>query len=310
LSRLRVACKRLYVAPKSPTFSNDMARRRDMLRNTMAIIRKSAAPPPVISLNSIPSEFDILCRDHGGPLEIRPAPRETLAWASRQFFFDQAWSTFREWEPDRTKAMRIWPWVAFAAELYRFERSEKVKYVDEPTPNDVKALLASIGKDANSLCDKLIKLETLAHRLDDREAPDRRRHISWLYELIAQNLLSVRPYVDEAPAVTLAAHFAMRHFCLNLINVEVAASGAEQELSPKLLKRQRSQDDRGMGHLVARAAEIWHAMKGELPKRPQKGSGARPDYKPPFARFVTNIARLACEREPSLDEIATAFHSP
>jgi hypothetical protein len=193
----------------------------------------SRAPKPIRAIHDSPTEFDILCRDHGGPLPIRQTvTNDTLAFACRQFFFDQTWATFCEWEPDRVKAMRVWPWVALAADCYRFERSEKAQYFDEPKPSEFKRLLLSISNDARSLCDKLATLESLAHRIEDTKTSGRRAHIAWLYELIAQGLNAPKSHLDESPAASVAAHFAMRRFCLALVNVELSASAAASEEMP------------------------------------------------------------------------------
>jgi hypothetical protein len=51
-------------------------------------------------------------------------------------------------------------------------------------------------------------------------------------------------------------------------------------------------------------------MIGKAPSA-QKGAATSPkSYRPPFARFVSNIAKLAGERVPTANEIATAYYVP
>src|SRR5262249_39756295 len=90
------------------------------------------------SLSAIRSEFQTLCEEQGGPVTLsETVERRTLESACKEFGFRQAWDTYRQWQPDRLVAMRHWPWVALAADQYRFERSQKAKYVDEPKPSEI-----------------------------------------------------------------------------------------------------------------------------------------------------------------------------
>ena len=91
----------------------------------------------------------------------------SLEWASGQFPFGRSWNAYREWEPDKTEAMRHWPWVALAAAQYRFEREAKAQYANEPKPSEVTTLVNSIATDAKALCDNLMRLQELSYRLDD-----------------------------------------------------------------------------------------------------------------------------------------------
>jgi hypothetical protein len=264
-------------------------------------VPKNDGFPPILR-----SEFEILCKDGGGPLALNASVDSlALRWATNQYPFATTWTTFSEWEDDLAKAKRLWPWVALAAARYEFERSEKGAYDSEPTPKQTREMLDTIARDARSLCDHLARLNTLALRLDDDDAPARRAHLAWLHDMIAQNLISARPQPDDTLGAAFAANFAVRAFCNALLRVEIAAGSASSSLAPELLHRHRTQDDRGIGHLVAHCADIWRAMTGRTPSA-HRYTRQNSD-KPPFARFVTSVAFLGCKREPSLKEIVTAL---
>jgi hypothetical protein len=107
-----------------------------------------------------------------------------------------------------------------------------------------------------------MRLQELSCRLDDVETPDRRNHLGWMHEFISQNLLSSRRQIDERPTAYLKSNFAMLAFYQALMRVElVAGATADQHISADLLKRpRRMQSDRGLGHLVPRAA---YGQKGK-----------------------------------------------
>ena len=122
--------------------------------------------PP--SLSRIRSQFKILCDDFGGPVPLIDATdqnelRKALEHACSEFSFRDCWTTFRDWEQDKARAMQHWPWVAFAASQYRFEREIKEKYKEEPTPTEIKALVRSIAKNARELCQNLTRLQELSY---------------------------------------------------------------------------------------------------------------------------------------------------
>ncbi len=266
---------------------------------------KQQSFPP--SLNRVRSEFDILCDQHGGPVQLSDAvERSTLAWACQQFYFKQTWPAYHAWELNEAKARRYWPWVALAAAQYQFERGEKATYGDEPKPSELAALVNQIATHAKSLGEYLAQLQELSYRVADPEVPERRGHMAWIWEYIAQNL-AAGPRDDVDPTLEMAALLAIPAFCEQLTWVEMAAKTAVKRISPELLRRVRPQSDRALSSLVLCAAKIWESLtsrRASVNKVARKNSG---DERPDFAIFVANITKLACGREPTLDEITTAF---
>lgn len=256
------------------------------------------------------SEFDVLCDEYGGPVPLCELVEPiALVCACQRFRFHQAWATYRDWEPDEARAKRYWPWVALAAAQYQFERDEKAKYADEPKPSELTALLNAIAISANNLGDDLARLQGLSYRLSDAETPERRQHLAWMRAYIAQSLAAgPRSEVDKAdPALGIVTFAAIPEFCKRLAWLEMAARKAVERVSPELLRRVRPQSDRGLGFLVARALIIWESLTGRrasVNKVIRKGSD---DERPDFAIFITNVAKLACGNEPTLNEIVTAF---
>jgi hypothetical protein len=205
--------------------------------------------------------------------------------------------------------MQHWPWVAFAASQYRYEREVKEKYNEEPTPTEIRTLVRSIAKNARALCQNLVRLQDLSYRLGDTEAPDRRPHLAWLHEFISQNLSETRSQIDDSPDAMAAAHFAALDFYQRLIRIEVATTASDERIMPELLRRPRMQGDRGLGHLVFRAESVWQSLTGRKASTNKVTRAGSHDDRPDFAIFVGNIAKLACGHEPTLDEIATAFRT-
>ena len=95
----------------------------------------------------------------------------------------------------------------------------------------------------------------------------------------------------------------------HLTRVELAATAAAKRIAPELLRRPRRHSDPGLPHLVDRAAVIWVSLtrrRASVNRVTRRGAD---DERPDFAIFVTNIAKMACGHEPTLDEIATAFRT-
>jgi hypothetical protein len=271
---------------------------------------KQSLPP---SLSAIRSEFQILCDNHGGPAPVcEGIERSTFEWACREFYFAQTWTAYQRWAQDETNARRYWPWVALVAAQYKFERTEKESYDDEPKPSEITALVNSIAIDAQNLRNNLASLQNLSCRLGDAEFPWRRLHLAWIHEYISQSLTAgPRGEIDDEPSVGLAAHFAMLQFCKRLVWVEVAAAHvAANRIDPELLKRLRMQADRGISRMVAHAAMIWKSLTGRPASVNKVTRAGSDDGRPDFAIFVSNIAELACNHQPTLAEIVTAFRTP
>lgn len=269
--------------------------------------KRQSFPP---DLSKVPSEFKILCDDHGGPVPLSDTVElRSFELACGQFPFGRSWNAYREWEPDKTEAMRHWPWVALAADQYRFEREAKAQYANEPKPSEVTTLINSIATDAKALRNNLMRLQELSYRLGDAQAPLRRPHISWLHEFISQiHLAGPRAEIDDDPIVMIGADSELAGLYLRLNRVELAATAAAKRIAPELLRRPRRQSDPGLPHLVDHAAVIWVSLtrrRASVNRVTRRGADKRPD----FAIFVTNIAKMACGHEPTLDEIATAFRT-
>ncbi|MEX2166528.1 MAG: hypothetical protein WD852_05840 [Methyloceanibacter sp.] len=223
---------------------------------------------------------------------------------------------YNQWAPDELIAFQHWPWVAFAAAQYRFERAEKERYkTDELTPSEIEKLLRSIAKDAKALSRSLIQLHVLSVRIGDREAPERRAHLAWLDQFIAQNIIARSAQVVGHPAAHLAAHSAKVDLLERLARLKSAAEDSRKRVNRDLLQRPRMQGDRGLGNLTWRAALIWKSLTGRKAsvnlvtrstKKVTRGESRWPD----FALFVRNIAKVACNHGPTLKEITTAFRTP
>jgi hypothetical protein len=103
----------------------------------------------------------------------------------------------------------------------------------------------------------------------------------------------------------------MQKLYQQLIWVDIAAAEvAAHRIVPDLLKRHRGQSDRGLCNLVTLCSAIWKSMTGRKASVEEVKRSGSDDHKSNFAIFVTNVAKLACDHEPTLDEIATAFRPP
>ena len=152
-----------------------------------------------------------------------------------------------------------------------------------------------------------MRLQELSYRLGDAQAPLRRPHISWLHEFISQiHLAGPRAEIDDDPIVMIGADSELAGLYLRLNRVELAATAAAKRIAPELLRRPRRQSDPGLPHLVDHAAVIWLSLTR---RRASVNRVTRRDERPDFAILVTNIAKMACGHESTLDEIATAFRT-
>jgi hypothetical protein len=203
--------------------------------------------------------------------------------------------------------MRHWPWVAFAASQYRFERKQKQKYNEEPTPTEIRALVRSIAKNARALCQGIIRLQELSNRLGDIEAPDRRAHLAWLHEIISQNILEPSPQINDSPDAMVLSHFAAIDLCQRLTRIELAANAVDDHIAPELLRRPRMQGDRGLSGLVYLSALIWKSLTGRKASINKVTRARSADDRPDFVLFVSKVAKLSCNHEPTPAEIETAF---
>ena len=146
-------------------------------------------PPSFISLSSIKSEYRRLCDELGGPIEgLGPdVPRSTFERCCSEYSSDRILPVLLQFKDDKDYARRHWPHAAFALNQYVFEIKERNSYADdEPTPQQVADLLKQIARSASSLMADLCRLQTLAERLNDLTAPDRRGHLGWLDAFVSQ----------------------------------------------------------------------------------------------------------------------------
>ena len=279
-----------------------------------------------IACGEKPSAFEIMCERLGQPCSIAPLTREIgpaidegimpveiLARPCLEFGFERVWETYREWQPDETKARPHWPWIAFIASDYKRERIEKREYDNEPTPAKIKSLLSRVAANAKKLSDDMALLQKLADRLDDTRSPQRRGHLRRLNAYLSQSLIFAAG-VNLDAEVMMIAKFERDHFHLQLAHLEAAAEVAAKTFSAGLLEQQPGGPrDHGLGHLVCRAARIWESLTGRPASvhkvRPRKRSHRihANDDRPNFVLFVGNIAKMAVGQEPTFEQITSAF---
>ena len=263
------------------------------------------------------SDFEALHERGGLALIDAPIDPLSLERACNKLSFHMTWEVYHEWAADEATAKSYWPFIAFAANHYAFERGEKATYVDEPTPSELKGLVEGIAADAKRLCDALARLQTLANRLDEIEKPDRRWHIGYIFELICQNnyLGSLAQHGKPAEMlttpmdsalVTLAAGKAMTRLYQQLLGIEFGALQAKHAVE-QVPRRPRPQADRGLAGLVALASVIWEHMTQRKASASLVFDTRRAmDVVPDFVVFVHGIAHLG-GGDPTLAEIDTAL---
>jgi hypothetical protein len=262
-----------------------------------------------LSLSSIPTELDRLYKEVGGPAPIvEGVGPKILQRVCRDFPFSCIEPICRPYAKDNIEVRRHWPWIAFAASKYRFERGEKRTYTDEPKPSEILSLLDDVETAARRLVDLLCRMQQLAYRLEDAGNPHRRAHLSWIHEFLLQNLESARPEIGRDPEAFVRSLTSNEIFLKQLVQLRVAAAGARNRVDPKMLQRPRPQRDPAIYNLVWRAATIWQSMTGRhasVNKVHRRDGDTRSD----FILFVTSIAKLAADYEPAATEIATAFNT-
>ena len=295
--------------------------------------------PRVPSLSKARSEFQILCDDLGGPAELCSVPAglpcdaphlfDLLRLACRIYSFLETWAAFREWEPNKERAMRYWPWIAFLAFDYHFERADKEGneattkpgdkkrksgYGTEPSPTQVINLIERIASRAHKLRDDLVLLRELANRLEDPKTPFRRAHLSWLDEYLAQSLtFGPLSQVSEVPITSMLAEFGSRKFHRQLALLSNAAITAANKVSRDLLAQPSGPRDLGLRNLSKRGAVVWQSLTGRkasaLRVRPRSENHPTHanDDAPDFALFLGAIARLAGAPEPTPEQIEKAL---
>jgi hypothetical protein len=266
-------------------------------------------PAPPLTLARAPSELDLLYEELGGPIPIMDGP----AWPKfegpcAEFSFVRLEVICRRWTDNDKEAFRHWPLMAFAASQYKFERRQRAAYSDEPTPSDLKIILARVKKAASSLSSDLRKLREFATRLENPSAPTRRPYLASIYFLLLQNMFG-EPTARANPDPKVVIESMKRHdeFGDELTLLGTAVDIALLQFSPKYLSggvRGQGAEARGLYNLVWRSSKIWKSLTGRAASV-NKVAGGTPD----FVRFVQQIANLATGHKPTAAEISTALRT-
>ena len=260
----------------------------------------------------------------GGPSLIDEFEQSYFQGPCENFPFKTIWDTYRDWVADKNTARRHWPWVALSANEYKKCR-EKRNYYDEPKPSEIVTLLNRIGANADHLANDLDHLHRLSGRLDDPGAPFRRGHLNWINEFLKQNLAGAlgsnppsprintdnsdkSPDVINDPDVQQWSSRAFGEFLGRLTVLSDAVRRVRSKVDAELLRRPRPQKDPDLYYLVWGAALVWESMTGRKASV-NKVVSEQKDSLPDFVIFVTNVAKLAANHEPSYDEIATSFRN-
>src|SRR5262249_27219416 len=77
----------------------------------------------------------------------------------------------RRFAKNENSARRHWPWAAMAIGLYKSETDNWAKYADEPSPKQIRELLAQIERGARDLRSGFTNLQEFSNRLPDPSSP-------------------------------------------------------------------------------------------------------------------------------------------
>ena len=279
-------------------------------RNKKSEPNKSVDESLPESLLSIPTDIDLLYDELGGPAQM---PNNTLgkhdfARYCNEFELDDVAPILGEWNDNPDEIRRHWPWVAFAAAQYRFERRESQRHDDEPTPTEIRRLVQQIGSRAEKLADDFCLLASLAARINDPTAPYRRGHIAWIYEFILQSISFPSPDLDKRPEANLRAWSDGMGLLTILTHVGAAAEVVESKIDSDLLRRSKPQREGvGLYNLTWRASALWVSLTGRTPSANKVHKAGKGEQSPDFVRFVGQISRLADEPEPTRNQVSTAL---
>jgi hypothetical protein len=263
-----------------------------------------------LSLSQIPSEFEKLCDELGGPADIgvkfnkRDMNRYCKDYPSRRIV-----PILRQYTSDESSARRLWPWAAFAIGQYNFEFKERAKYSDEPTPDEVAEMLLEIESSARNLRAGLSRLQTLSYRVKDPTALLRRPHLAWLYAIVSQAAAGVpSDDVNEEPLHQLVVDSAKQAFVERLAMVEGAANFAGKRLDRTLLDRERDQSNPALRNFIFRCSQIWTSLTS---RRPSANKVHRRDGSedPDFVLFLQGLARVAGAPEPTRYQVTTCLRN-
>jgi hypothetical protein len=202
----------------------------------------SSAPDPAFS--NIKTEYDHLCEELGGPVDLGPRVSQIdFRRYCREHPSHQIVPVLRDFNPDKPLVRRLWPWAAFALGQYIWEQKERETYGDEPTPTELEGLLSQIAQSARLLNSGLCQLQKLSYRLPDPNARLRRGHLAWLDTFISQAVAGIPSNAVTENAHDLAhLHEAKLEFFKRLGMIEATALRArERRLDKDLLQRKRGQ---------------------------------------------------------------------
>jgi hypothetical protein len=265
--------------------------------------------PP--SLSSIKSEFRELCDELGGPADIGVAiDNRYMEHCCQEFPLERLLPILLLFQSDEIIARRHWPWAAFAADQYVFEKKERAKYSDEPTPKEVVELLQQIRQAARELSSGLLQLQTFSNRLFDPSAPTRRAHLAWLDEFISQAIAGkLSDDLDENAGTLAINHFKKLEFLKQLLAIQRAAKAAMPRIDKSLLQRERSQSDPALPNLVYRCSLIWKSMTGRKPsaEKVHRSIRHKGPSEPDFVVFIRKLANAAGHRLPSRHQVFTSL---
>jgi hypothetical protein len=262
--------------------------------------------PSSISL-SVKSEYQRLCDELGGRVEgLAPnVSPSTFERCCSQYGSERILPVLLQFIEDRESARRHWPYAAVAINQYVFEIDERNTYTDdEPTPGNIQKLLLQIARSAKDLNTGLCRLQTLAERLKDPTAPDRRGHLGWLDAFTSQAAAGVLSNeVNESPEYRLLVDQGKLAFLKRLAEVEGTARRAIDRTDKTLLERERGQSNPALLNFVRRCGSIWTSLTDKNPTG-EKLSRTVGSEDPQFVLFMQGLARVAGAREPTRNEVA------
>jgi len=272
-------------------------------KNKDANVRQRAQRPEFPpSLNRVPTEYQRLCAELGGPAPIREGIKQaTFEHYCHKISWSAVEQTLRRFAKDIATARRHWPWVAMAIGEYKLERIENDKPADELSPKEIGDLFREIAHSARSLIKALLRLQKQADRLAEPTAPLRSAHLAYLDQFVAQ-VAAGRPAaeVSDDGLQMLIDDLGRKRFIERVCDVEIAAKEAASRLDRGLLARSRGQLDPGLSDLVRQGAEIWQSMTGRKASANKVHREVRrDDDDPDFVIFIKDLVSVADGPKPT-----------
>jgi hypothetical protein len=258
------------------------------------------------SLSSVRSEYQKLSDELGGPVGgIAPnLKRSTFEMCCGIYGSERILPLLLRYKKDMDTARRHWPLAAFAINQYVFEIKERSSYRDdEPKPGEIEDLLRNISQSARNLAAGLCRLQSLAERLKDPTAPDRRGHLGWLDAFVSQAAAGVLSNdVNKSPEYRHLVDQGKLAFLKRLAEIEGAATRAIDRTDRALLERERGPSNPALLNFVRRCGSIWTSLTGRNPTG-EKLARIAGSEDPEFVLFVQELARVAGAPEPKRNEV-------